>query len=86
MVRVIRKKANHAGHMIRMIRKIANHANHKIRKYLRIFLFESYDSHVIRCEYFTLRIFLFAANHMFCESCESMIRVIRKIANHANHL
>ena len=47
---------------------------------------ESYDSHVIRCEYFTLRIFLFAANHMFCESCESMIRVIRKNANHANHM
>ena len=53
-------------------------------------IYESYDSHVIRCEYFTLRLFLFAANHMFCEYCESMIRVIRKIVNRmirvfANH-
>ena len=47
---------------------------------------ESYDSHVIRCEYFSVRIFLFAANHMFCESCESSIRMIRKNANHANHM
>ena len=47
---------------------------------------ESYHSHVIRCEYFSLRIFLFAMIRMFCESCESMIRVIRKIANHANHM
>ena len=47
---------------------------------------ESYDSHVIRCEYFSVRIFLFAANHMFCESCESSIRMIRKNANYANHM
>ena len=49
-------------------------------------LCESYDSRVIRCANFFLRIFLFAANYMFCESCESMIRVICKNANHANHM